>query len=176
MRQARGCLRNHEHYRLPGAESLDHQPGDPLLLSEGVRFPLRPRQRQDHDAVALADQVRFRTQNQPGRVDEVNVEEPQGAGLEQVTARHERCLRRLALKHRRHGEVVRQLPPDPKDQIVEIQIAAFPDLERIAELTEDENRLLLEAPQRALRLAAIVHACRHNFRRRAKADLIAEHP
>ena len=92
-----------------------------------------------------------------------------------MTARHERCPRRLTLKHRRHREVVRQLPPGAKDQIVQIQVAAFPDLEHIAELAEDEGRLLLEARQRALGLSAIVDTCRHDLHRRAKADLIAEH-
>ena len=106
----------------------------------------------------------------------MHVEEAQRAGLGQVAARHERRPRRMTLKRRRHREVVRQLPPGAKHQIVQIQIAALPDLERIAELAVDEGRPLLEAHVRAFPRGAIVDARRHYFRRRAESHPVAEHP
>ena len=176
LSQARRRLGHHQHHRLPRAESLDGQPGDALLPSEVVRLPLGPRQRKDHDAVTFAGRVRFVTRHQPRSVDEPHVEEPQGARLEQVPARHERRPRRLTLQRQRHREVVRQLALGTDNQIVEIQIAAFPNLERIAELAEHEDRLLLQAFERPFRRPALAHTRRDDLGRRAKADLIAEHP
>ena len=114
-------------------------PAMPCCCLSVVPLLLGPRQREDHDAVTFAAQVRLLTRHQAGSVDEPDVEEPQGTGLEQVPTRDERRSRRLTLQRLRHREVVRQLALGADDQIVEIQVAAFPDLERIAELAEHEH-------------------------------------
>ena len=92
-----------------------------------------------------------------------------------MPARHERRPRRLTLQHLRHREVVRQLALGTDNQIVEVQIAAFPNLERIAELAKPEDRLLLEVFERAFRCPALVDTRADDLGRRAQADLITEH-